>query len=73
MTDIDVRCPVGPQRLLARLLARGEQPHVAEGNVWEFACTDCARMLRKDGHNVLRVLHQYTITGKFIETIVVPR
>jgi hypothetical protein len=67
---IEVRCPVGPQRLLALVRARkGEKPTYKDGGtIVEFACSDCARTYRKQGRKVIRVLHQYNFLGEFVST-----
>lgn len=72
MPEVEIRCPVGPKRLLSKLLLSGERPTVVEGNLIEFACDDCKRTLRKGQRRVTRVLHRYNLAGELIETIVLP-
>ena len=43
MGSVDLRCPVGPRRLLAILRQEGKKPVYLEDNTVEFACSDCAR------------------------------
>jgi hypothetical protein len=69
---VDLRCPVGPQSLLGRM-APMEKAHVTEDNLVELACSDCARTLRKQGKDVLRVLHRFDFLGRLIESEYVPR
>lgn len=69
---VDLRCPLGPRSLLARL-APVEKPHITDGNLVELACSDCARTLRKQGKDVLRVLHRYDLAGSLVESVAVPR
>lgn len=69
-TRVEVRCPVGPRRLFALMLDRGERPLKAEGNLIEFVCRDCAKDLRHADPTVARVLHRYNIVGELIETVV---
>lgn len=70
MEEIEVRCPVGPQRLLSKLRLTGESPHyVPEDNTVEFACSDCKRALRARGKNVGRVLHRYNFIGELVQTV----
>lgn len=59
MPSIDLRCPVGPRKLLARLVATGERPVVVPGNLMELHCRDCSRDERIDDPDILRVLHRY--------------
>lgn len=66
---IEIRCPVGPRRLLAKMQATGEQPHVVSGNLLEIACTDCARYRRRENGNVFRILHRYNLIGELVETV----
>lgn len=71
MTErVDIRCPSGPQRLLASLLRRGEQPTYTTDNLIEFACYDCRRLRRKQGEDVKLVLHRYNVLGEHVETII---
>ena len=44
-----------------------------DGTLVEFACSDCARDLRKQGYDVARVLHQYNIAGELVNTVQVPK
>lgn len=55
----DLRCPVNPSRLFARL--RG--PVIVEGNLIEVACRDCRRGRR------VRVLHRFDVLGNLVETV----
>jgi len=75
MTDdnkVDLRCPVGPKRLLARL-APMERAHVTEDNLVELACSDCVRTLRREGRDVRRVLHRFNFLGELVESEAVTR
>lgn len=67
--EVEIRCPTGPQRLFFKLLQSGEQPKIVSGNLIELACSDCARLIRKSGRPVYRVLHRYDLTGELIETV----
>lgn len=68
---IELRCPVGPRRLLAKSWVEGDGPQRAEGNLLELNCDDCKRALRKQGRQVIRVLHRYNVLGELIESVVV--
>lgn len=70
MTEVEIRCPVGPRRLLAKTLMSGERPHVTDGNLIEVACDDCKRSMRQQGKVVARVLHRFNIAGELIESVV---
>lgn len=72
-TQTQIRCPVGPRRLLAIVVSEGEKPKITDGNLIEFACSDCCRSLRREGQDVARVLHRFNILGEEVETVVVPR
>lgn len=67
-SDMQVRCPVGAQRLFMILRQKGERPKVTEDNLMEFACHDCARTQREQGNAVYRVYHRYNFIGELIET-----
>jgi hypothetical protein len=68
----ELRCPVGPQKLLAQVLSSGERPqYVHPDNLIELACNDCARTARRAGDPVARVLHRFNILGELVETLVV--
>lgn len=68
---VELRCPVGPQRLLSKLILAGTRPPIVGGNLVELACTDCKRALRAKGEPVVRVLHRYSLDGSLIESVVV--
>ncbi len=66
---VEMRCPLGHRRLLAKMLVSGQKPHINTENLVELACSDCARDLRKQGIPTSRVLHRYDILGNFVETV----
>lgn len=70
MHYVEIRCPIGPKRLLSKLLIEGERPTITPGNLIEFACSDCKRTLRSQGESVYRVLHRYDLSGALVETLV---
>lgn len=72
MAVVEIRCPVGPRRLLSKVIATGDSAHVVDGNLIEFACTDCARSLRRRGEDAGRVLHRFNLAGELVESQVVP-
>lgn len=67
----ELRCPVGPRRLFMKLKTEGVPPVFVDGTLLEVSCSDCARALRKEGRNVVRVLHRYTFLGQLYETEVI--
>lgn len=73
MGSVELRCPVGPSRLLAILRQNGQKPTYLEDNTVEFACSDCARDLRKQGYDIARVLHRFNFAGELTETVEVLR
>lgn len=71
MEKIEIRCPVGPQRLFMKLVATGEQIHVTSDNLMEFSCADCRKSLRTRGQQVALVLHRYNLLGEHVEDEIV--
>lgn len=67
MNLIEIRCPVGPRRLLFKMRLSGEQPHVSD-NLIELSCDDCKRTERKKNPTVIRVLHRFDLAGNLIES-----
>ncbi len=68
MIDIvEVRCPVGPQRLFTKL--RLAAFRYVEGNLIEFPCSDC----RRRDPEQQNVFHRYNFLGDLVETVRVPR
>ena len=70
MRAVELRCPVGPKRLLSKLLISGKRPEIAEGNLVELACTDCKRALRQQGQPIYRVLHRFSLDGELVQSVV---
>lgn len=69
---IDVRCPVGPQRLFTRLrLGTESGRYIHPENVIEMSCSDCRRTARAHGADTSHVLHRYNFGGELVETIIV--
>ena len=67
---VEIRCPVGPRRLLSKLRLQGKSLVITEGNLIEFSCDDCKRTMRKTEPEIHRVLHQYDLAGDLVQTIV---
>jgi len=68
---VELRCPVGPRRLFAKLRLSGVRPPVTQDNLIELSCSDCRRSLRAEGKAVQFVLHRFDIVGMLIETVLV--
>lgn len=68
---VDLRCPVNPSRLFARLRIAGEKPSfIQPDNLIEMSCWDCKTRYRRAGRRVHRVLHRYDMAGTLISTLV---
>lgn len=69
MNTVEVRCPVGPKKLFTKLkLGEEFATHVAEGNLIEFTCSDCARKARREGSNFYRIYHSFNFIGELVST-----
>lgn len=69
MTAVELRCPVGAQKLLGKVLREGGQPVVTD-NLMELACRDCAQNAREFDPTVRRVLHRFNVIGELVESVV---
>lgn len=67
---VELRCPKGPQQLLAKMLRDPEVSYVPDGNLMELSCRDCTRVLRRGDSSVLRVVHRYNLLGELVESAV---
>lgn len=67
---IELRCPVGPRKLLAKVRLEGLKPVVVEGNLLELACRDCTRTLRATEPDVRLVVHRFDLAGTLVESYV---
>lgn len=67
---IELRCPVGPRKLLAKIRQEGRPIHVTSGNLMELACRDCSSAARKAGHPPnTRVIHRFNLLGELVESV----
>lgn len=64
----DVRCPVGANTLLMRVLSEGGEPIRFEDQRMQLHCKECSRDFRKIRDNIQRVLHIYSMDGEFLLT-----
>lgn len=70
---VEVRCPVGPQRLFTRLQVGDETARMIQPQNWiEFTCSDCARRIGRQRDQKVRVLHRYNFAGDLIESEIQP-
>jgi len=68
MTFVDLRCDQqAPGRLFARL-RQVSRPSIVEGNLIEFACRDCKKML-----DAKQVFHRFNFGGELVETQIVKK
>lgn len=76
---IDLRCPVGPRQLLARVRSLGDHAELVfkdsplslpDFPLLELACRDCAKFCRRDDPTVRRVLHRFNVFGQLVESAV---
>ncbi len=70
---VDVRCPVGPQRLFTKLkLGQESGGYVHPENLIEFTCGDCRRRISREQGRKVRVLHRFDFAGDLVSTQVEP-
>ena len=68
---VELRCPVGPRALLAKVLAAGQPVVTTDDNLVELTCRDCRRAETRNGRPCRLVLHRFDIAGELVETKVV--
>ena len=70
-TSYELRCPIGPQRLLAVVRKTGDIHQMVDGNLLELACRDCRAVVAKEqGRKPKYVLHRFNVVGELVESIV---
>lgn len=68
---VEVRCPIGPQRLFTKLkLGEEFARRVEPGNLIEFTCSDCAKHIGRERQQRVRVFHQFNFIGELVRTLV---
>lgn len=67
-TTVEIRCPVGLERLFAKLQLTGDKPKFVEGVWMQISCYDCRRKLRDDGERVKAVFHYYDFLGELVKS-----
>lgn len=70
MPTVDLRCPVGPKKLLAKMVTDGNRPHIVSGNLVELNCDFCKQSRRRQGQQVNRVLHRFNLAGELVEDVI---
>lgn len=68
MNTVEVRCPVGPQKLFTKLKLGEEFGSYLPNNLIEFTCQDCAKTHRRATNNFVRVYHTFNFIGELIDT-----
>jgi len=67
---VELRCPVGPRKLLAKIRSEGGSTRMTEGNLMELACRDCTQAARRDGQpGNTRILHRFNLLGELVESV----
>lgn len=69
---VELRCPQGMGKLLAKAHLEGPDPLVLPAGLVEVACSNCARARRAQGVFCTRVLHRFNLLGELVGTEVVP-
>lgn len=68
MTEVEVRCPVGPRKLFTKLKLGEEFAQYLPNNLIEFSCQDCSRRISRDRQGRVRVFHSFNFIGELINT-----
>jgi hypothetical protein len=72
VNTVEVRCPVGPQKLFTKLKLGEEFGKYLPNNLIEFTCQDCAKAHRKKTNDFVRVFHSFNFIGELINTRLEP-
>jgi uncharacterized protein YlaI len=70
VNTVEVRCPVGPQKLFTKLKLGEEFGKYLPNNLIEFTCADCAKRIGRDLDQRVRVFHRFNFVGELIQTVV---
>lgn len=60
MTTTEVRCPVNPRRLFAKLKRDPDVRIDPSSNTIQVACRDCGRLVGQ------QVIHAYNVLGEYV-------
>jgi hypothetical protein len=69
---VELRCPEGMGKLLAKTSHEGPAALALAAGVVEVACSNCARAHRARGLFCARVLHRFNLLGELVGTEIVP-
>lgn len=70
--SVDLRCPIGPKRLLAVVRQTEDYHGIVEGNLLELACRDCRNFTANaEGRKPQFVLHRFNVLGELVESEIV--
>jgi hypothetical protein len=67
---VDLRCPLGPRQLLARVIQNDDHHAMTSDNLLELRCRDCAKWARREDPTVTQVLHRFNVLGELVESVV---
>lgn len=68
-TYADLRCPVGPKKLLGRVRKEGDHAAIVSDNLLELACRDCRNSVQlESGRKPQVVFHRFNILGELVES-----
>lgn len=70
MITVEVRCPVGPQKLFTKLKLGEESGGYLPNGLIEFSCSDCAKRIGRVMQQRVRVFHRFDFAGELIQTVV---
>jgi hypothetical protein len=65
---VELRCPTGPRRLLAKYRMSGEAPKITD-NLMELSCRDCTKNARQFDASVTRIVHRFDLAGELVESV----
>ena len=68
MNTVEVRCPVGPKKLFTKLKLGEEFGTYLPNNLIEFTCSDCAKSVRRETGDLVRVFHSFNFIGELIDS-----
>lgn len=68
MSTVEVRCPVGPQKLFFRVQLGEEYSQYVSPNLLEISCYDCSKSQTRTLGRKVRVVHRFNVIGELIET-----
>ena len=67
---VELRCPIGPQQLLAKVIWAGDHIAATAAGLVELSCRDCTKNERKRDPEVRRVLHRFRPDGVLVESVI---